>query len=64
MQAHLGQVEFRDRVRELEPRWDQLEGRLEAMGETALQDAEDVGRAAHALGEEIREGIEHLRARF
>ncbi len=54
MQAHLGQVEFRDRVRELEARRDQLEGRLKVVGEAALQYAEDVGRAAHALGEEIR----------
>jgi len=63
MQAHLGQVEFRDRVRELEARRDQLEGRLEVMGEAALQYAEDAAPAAHALGEQICECIEHLRAR-
>ncbi len=35
---------------------------LEVTSETALQDAEDVGWAAHELGEEIRQGIEPPRA--
>jgi cytochrome c556 len=64
VQAHLGQVELRDRLKDFERRWHRLEGNFKAATETARQDADEVRAAAEKLGDEIREGFEHLRARL
>ncbi len=64
VQAGLAKLELRDRWKELEHRWAQLEAKLRVVRESASDDAEDVAEAARLLVGEIREGYEHLRDRL
>ncbi len=64
VQIHLAGAELRDRFEEMERNWHRLEGRVAAVGETAREEAKDVGEAAKLLIDEIREGYEHIRSRL
>ena len=64
VQAELGKLELRDRWAELEHRFGELEGKLKLIGESAREDAADVGDAAKRLADEIREGYENLKKRL
>lgn len=64
VQANLGKAELREAFEELEKRWVTLEGRIEAKGERAREDAEDVRQAVQLLIGEIREGYDHLKSRL
>ena len=64
LQIHLGNAELRDRFEEAERKWHHLEGRMAALGETAQEEAKDIGDAVHLLMDEIREGYEFIRKRL
>jgi hypothetical protein len=64
VQAKLGKAELRDAFEGLEKRWQQLEGKLEVMGNQAREDAGEVKKAADVLVREIREGYKHLKTRL
>ena len=64
VQAELGKAELRDTWDGLEKRWEELEGKLEVIGDQAKDDIEDVKQAANGLAKEIREGYEHLKSRL
>ncbi|HEY8122302.1 MAG TPA: hypothetical protein VII78_13355 [Myxococcota bacterium] len=64
VQSELGKADLRDRIRELEQRWNRLEGRFDGIRKDAKADAEDVREAVRLLARELREGFEHLRSRL
>lgn len=64
VQIHLAGAELRDRFEDLERQWHRFEGRMAVLGDTASEDARDVGDAARLLLDEIREGYEHIRSRM
>lgn len=64
VQSELGRADLRDRVRDLEKRWHKLESRFDGIRKDAKGDAEDVREAVRLLARELKEGFEHVRARF
>jgi hypothetical protein len=64
VQTKLGKAELRDRLKELERRWQKLEGRLDGIRKDAKGDAEDVKEALRLLARELKEGFEHVRERL
>jgi hypothetical protein len=64
LQTKLGKAELRDRLKELERRWQKLEGRLDGIRKDAKGDAEDVKEALRLLARELKEGFEHVRERL
>ena len=64
VQAELGRADLRDRFRELDRKWKKLEGRFDGIRQDAKADAEDVREVLRLLARELKEGVEHLRARL
>lgn len=64
VQSELGRADLRDRVRELEKRWHQLEGRFDGIRKDAKGDSADVREALRLLARELKESFEHVRARL
>jgi predicted nuclease with TOPRIM domain len=57
VQIDLGKMEAADAWHEVEERWQRLEGKLGVLAGESKDAAEDVGKAASQLVEEIREGL-------
>ena len=57
----LAKLEARDEWEELEKKMDSLRGRLKVLGSEAKEASGDVGAAADALAEQIKEGYTRLR---
>ena len=64
VQTELGRADLRDRMHELERRWNRLESRFDGIRKDAKGDAEDVREAVRLLARELKEGFDHVRARL
>jgi len=54
VKIHLGSMEVKDRWDELEPKWRELQGRMDKVGDVADAAATDIGKSAQALGKKLR----------
>ena len=61
VQMALGKLESRDDWEELEKQWDRFSRQLGKAGDEAIDASGDVGKAAAALGEELKKGYERIR---
>jgi hypothetical protein len=62
VQLHLGKAEAREAWDEVEKRWHQLEGKLQAAREDHRGDLDEVRETAKRLAREIRDGYRHLKS--
>lgn len=61
LQVALGRAELHDEWEALEPRWRELETRLEAVEKASAESAKDLKEAISLLVDEIREGYHRIR---
>lgn len=61
LQVALGRAELRDEWEILEPRWRELETKLEAVEKASAEAAKDLKVAISLLVDEIREGYHRIR---
>jgi hypothetical protein len=61
VQMHLARQEAKERWDHLEKRWQSLESRLKVVREGSRESLSDIGDAAKALVEEIKNGYRHVR---
>jgi len=61
LQLHLAKVEVRDEWDKLEPKWEEVKGKMATMSEVARQTSESVTTAAGLLADEIKEGYERIK---
>ena len=62
VQLHLGKAEAREAWDEIEKRWHQLEGKLQAVREGSREDLGEIRETARRLAREIRDGYRHLKS--
>lgn len=61
LQVSLGKAELRDQWEALEPRWRELETKLEALEKASAETAKDLKKTIVLLADEIREGYRRIR---
>ncbi|MDH5575303.1 MAG: hypothetical protein OEY80_07465 [Nitrospirota bacterium] len=61
LQLHLAKAEVRDEWDKLEPKWEEVKGKMVNMSEAAGQTAESVRTAAGLLADEIKEGYKRIK---
>lgn len=61
VQAHLGAAEARDAWTQLEHAWEQLQSRLQRIGDATHETAEDVEDATKLLLDELRQGYDRIK---
>ena len=61
LQLHLAKAEVRDEWDKLEPKWEDVKGKMATVSEVAGQTTESVTAAAGLLADEIREGYERIK---
>jgi uncharacterized protein YjbJ (UPF0337 family) len=61
LQLHLGKAEVRDEWDKLEPKWEEVKGKMATVGEVAGQAAESVTAAAGLLADEIKQGYDRIK---
>jgi len=57
----LAKAEVRDEWDKLEPKWEEVKGKMATVSEVAGQTAESVTAAAGLLADEIKEGYERIK---
>lgn len=62
VQLHLASADARDEFAELESKLDRFRGKMDVVGKTAGEAAEDVGDAIDLLGQEIKKGYQKIRS--
>lgn len=61
VQAHLGAAEAKDAWGQLEHAWQQLQSRVERIGDATHDAAEDVEEATRLLIDELRQGYDRIK---
>jgi uncharacterized coiled-coil DUF342 family protein len=61
VQLHLAKAEVRDEWDKLEPKWEEVKGKMVTVSEAAGQAAESVTAAAGLLADEIKEGYDRIK---
>ncbi len=61
LQLHLAKAEVRDEWDKLEPKLEEVKGKMATVSEVAGQTAESVKTAAGLLADEIKEGYERIK---
>ena len=61
LQLHLAKAEVREEWDKLEPKWEDVKGKMDAVSEVAGQTTESVTAAAGLLADEIKEGYERIK---
>jgi seryl-tRNA synthetase len=60
VQLDLGKKDVKDRLAELDDKWDSLEAKLDLLASESKDAAKDVGEAAELLLEEVKAGFKRL----
>ncbi len=61
LQLHLAKAEVRDEWDKLEPKWEEVKGKMATVSEVASQTAESVTTTAGLLADEIKAGYERIK---
>jgi len=61
LQLHLAKAEVRDEWDKLEPKWEEMKGKMATVSDVASQTAESVTATVGLLAEEIKEGYERIK---
>jgi hypothetical protein len=61
LQLHLAKAEVRDEWDKLEPKWEEVKGKMATVSEVAGQTAESVTAAAGLIVDEIKAGYERIK---
>ena len=61
LQLHLAKAEVRDEWDKLEPKWEDVKGKMASVSEVAGQTAESVTAAAGLLADEIKQGYDRIK---
>ena len=61
LKLHLAKAEVRDEWDKLEPKWEEVKGKMGTVSEAASQTTESVTTAAGILVDEIKEGYERIK---
>lgn len=61
VKMHLAKAEIKDEWRDLEYKWAQFNARSDKLKQELTDTAEDVAEDLKALGEDLRQGYEHLK---
>ncbi len=61
LQLHLAKAEVRDEWDKLEPKWEEVKGKIATVSEVASQTAESVTATAGLLADEIKAGYERIK---
>ncbi|MGV7227992.1 MAG: hypothetical protein ACQ9IQ_04955 [Nitrospirales bacterium] len=61
VKLHLAKAEVRDEWDKLEPKWEEVKGKMTTVSEAAGQAAESVTAAAGLLADEIKEGYDRIK---
>jgi hypothetical protein len=61
VKLHLAKAEVRDEWDKLEPKWEEVKGKMATVSEAAGQAAESVTAAAGLLADEIKEGYDRIK---
>jgi uncharacterized protein YjbJ (UPF0337 family) len=61
VQLHLAKAEVRDEWDKLEPKWEEVKGKVATVSKVASQTADSVTTAAGLLADEIKEGYERIK---
>ena len=61
LQLHLAKAEVRDEWDKLEPKWEEVKGKMATVSEVAGQTAESVTAAAGFIADEIKQGYDRIK---
>ena len=61
VRAHLLKAEARDELEELEDKWQHFEARMDRVGDSAKESAEQIGAATEQLGQELVAAYKRLK---
>ena len=61
VQIHLARLEARTEWERLEPKWWELEGKIDALEDASAETAKDLKAAAELMIEELEKGYERIR---
>jgi len=61
LKLHLAKADVRDEWDKLEPKWEEMKGKMTTVSEVASQAAESVAAAAGLLADEIKQGYERIK---
>jgi len=61
LKLHLAKADVRDEWDKLEPKWEEMKGKMTTVSEVASQTAESVAAAAGLLADEIKQGYERIK---
>lgn len=61
LKIHLAEAEARDEWERLEPTWQRLQEKAQAVGNTAAEASQEIGAAAQLLGSELADGYVRIR---
>jgi hypothetical protein len=61
LKLHLAKAEVRDEWDKLEPKWEEVKGKMSTVREVAGQTAESVTAAAGLIADEIKQGYDRIK---
>ena len=61
VKLHLAKAEVRDEWDKLEPKWEEVKGKMANLSDVASQTAESVSVAAGLLADEIKQGYDRIK---
>ena len=61
LQLHLAKSEVREEWDKLEPKWEDVKGKMDTVSEVAGQTAESVTAAAGLIADEIKQGYDRIK---
>ena len=61
VQLHLAKAEVREEWDKLEPKWEDVKGKMDTVSEVAGQTAESVTTAAGLIADEIKQGYDRIK---
>ena len=61
LQLHLAKAEAREEWWYLEKKWEHFQENSAIVGDAALEASQEIGAATHKLGEELKNGYQHIR---
>jgi hypothetical protein len=61
VQLHLAKAEVREEWDKLEPKWEDVKGKMDTVSEVAGQTAESVTAAAGLIADEIKQGYDRIK---
>ena len=64
LKLHLAKEDLGDEWEKLEEKWSRFEAKAKSVGEATADASKDIGAAASLLGEEIKNGFNHIRKRL